>query len=182
MDKISRAEAFERVGQAMFGLDRIGRLRGQEQYLLDVGPQGSPQPTAILQVNEVMQAERRANAMRHQHTAVNAWLKGHRFHGRQCSRARFEKVHAAEFPARMLPRATTPMASERAASGTRASLRSRPQRERAERALKAIYPTGIPDQTSEPNKILYKKVNQWLKASGLPEVQNDSILRAAGRR
>src|SRR5208282_1894908 len=133
MDKISRAEALERVGQAMFGFGWIGRLSGHEQYLLATGPQGSRSPMATLQVNDVMQAGRRANEMRHQHMAVDAWLKDHRLHGRRCSRARFQKVFAAEFPASVSPGTTTPIATKRAARGTRASSRSRPQRDRAKR-------------------------------------------------
>ena len=58
----------------------------------------------------------------------------------------------------------------------------RPQRERAERAIKALYPNDVPDQASEPNQILLKKVGDWLKDNKLPPVGDDTILRAAGRR
>jgi len=58
----------------------------------------------------------------------------------------------------------------------------RPTRERATKALKAIYPNVIPSMTDEPNDILCQKVGKWLKANKLPDVKNDTILRAAGRR
>ena len=58
----------------------------------------------------------------------------------------------------------------------------RPQRERAERAIKALYPNDVPDQASEPSQVLFKKVGDWLKDNKLPSVGDDTILRAAGRR
>jgi hypothetical protein len=58
----------------------------------------------------------------------------------------------------------------------------RPRRERVEQAIKDPYPNGVPDQASESNKILLKKVDDWLEANKLPGVGDDTILRAAGRR
>jgi hypothetical protein len=58
----------------------------------------------------------------------------------------------------------------------------RPLRELAERAIKDLYPNGVPDQASERNKILLKNVGDWLEANNLPDVGDDTILRAAGRR
>ena len=58
----------------------------------------------------------------------------------------------------------------------------RPQRERAEWAVKDLYPNGVPDQASEPNRVVLKKVGNWLKNNKLHPVGNDTILRAAGRR
>lgn len=60
--------------------------------------------------------------------------------------------------------------------------RSRPARERIERALKELYPNGVPEQVDEPNKTLCRRVGEWLKSKRLPEAKNDTILRAAGRR
>jgi hypothetical protein len=60
--------------------------------------------------------------------------------------------------------------------------RRQPSRERAKKALDALYPGKIPDQDSEPNKILCGKVDAWLEIEKLPGVKSDTILRAAGRR
>jgi hypothetical protein len=59
---------------------------------------------------------------------------------------------------------------------------SQPTRERAKRALTAIYPTGIPEQTIEPNTILCRKVGDWLKSQNLLGASDATILRAANRR
>jgi hypothetical protein len=59
---------------------------------------------------------------------------------------------------------------------------SRPTRERAKRALNAIYPTGIPEETIEPNAILCRNVGKWLKSQNLLGVSDATILRAANRR
>ena len=55
-------------------------------------------------------------------------------------------------------------------------------RERAERAIKDLYPAGVPNQSTEPNSILWRKVGDWLKKNKLPDTSLDTILRAAGRR
>jgi hypothetical protein len=60
--------------------------------------------------------------------------------------------------------------------------RRQPSRERAIQALGALYHGKIPDQDSLPNKILCRKVGEWLKKKELPEVKADTIYRAAGRR
>jgi hypothetical protein len=60
--------------------------------------------------------------------------------------------------------------------------RRQPSRERAMQALDALYHGKIPDQDSLPNKILCRKVGEWLKKKELPEVKADTIYRAAGRR
>jgi hypothetical protein len=59
--------------------------------------------------------------------------------------------------------------------------RTRPARERARRALRAIYPEGVPSQAQVPNKSLCSLVCANLKDSALPKVSDDTILRAAGR-
>ena len=64
----------------------------------------------------------------------------------------------------------------------KARTKSRPSFERAGRAIKQHYPDGVPDQATEPNANLFRRVGEKLKQSGLPEVSNDTILRAAGRR
>jgi hypothetical protein len=58
----------------------------------------------------------------------------------------------------------------------------RPTRERARLAIVSLYPKGIPDPATEPNKTLCQKVQHWLKKNGMPKAGDDSILRAAGRR
>jgi hypothetical protein len=60
--------------------------------------------------------------------------------------------------------------------------KSQPTLERARIAIQELYPTGVPQQAAEPNTILCRRVGQKLKQAGLPEVSNDTILRAAGRR
>jgi hypothetical protein len=46
------------------------------------------------------------------------------------------------------------------------NLRSRqPQRERARRALAALFPDGPPDAADLPNKLLANQVNDWLEAN-----------------
>jgi hypothetical protein len=60
--------------------------------------------------------------------------------------------------------------------------RSRPALERACRAIDALYPNGVPDQAAEPNAKLCRRVGDKLKSEGLPNVSDDTMLRAAGRR
>jgi hypothetical protein len=63
-----------------------------------------------------------------------------------------------------------------------AQARSRPKFQGALRAIAEIYPDGVPDQAAEPNSKLCRRVGEKLKAAGLPEVSDDTILRAADRR
>jgi hypothetical protein len=60
--------------------------------------------------------------------------------------------------------------------------RAKPARERAIQAIQALYPNGVPDQVAVPNTSLCRRVGQWLKDSKLPDVKDDTVLRAAGRR
>jgi hypothetical protein len=60
--------------------------------------------------------------------------------------------------------------------------KSRPALERARGAIKELYPNGIPGQAAEPNTNLCRRVGEKLKQAGLPDVSDDTILRAAGRR
>jgi hypothetical protein len=62
------------------------------------------------------------------------------------------------------------------------SARSKPALERARGAITELYPDGVPGQAAEPNVILCRRVGEKLKQAGLPDVSNDTILRAAGRR
>jgi hypothetical protein len=64
------------------------------------------------------------------------------------------------------------------------STRSRraPALERARAAIQALYHGNVPDQAAEPNVKLCRRVGEMLKADGLPDVSDDTILRAAGRR
>jgi hypothetical protein len=56
-----------------------------------------------------------------------------------------------------------------------------PVRERARRALAALFSSEIPDAATLPNKLLVDKVNAWLKTQGLSIVDERTIRRAAGR-
>ncbi len=60
--------------------------------------------------------------------------------------------------------------------------KSAPAFDRAEAVIKEMYPHGVPDQATEPNKKLCRRVVAKLKEKRLPNVSNDTILRAAGRR
>jgi hypothetical protein len=60
--------------------------------------------------------------------------------------------------------------------------RVQPARERAKKAVDAIYGSNIPDQANEPNTMLCKNVGAKLKELNLPDVSDETILRAAGRR
>jgi hypothetical protein len=58
--------------------------------------------------------------------------------------------------------------------------KSQPDRERALRVIEELFPGGVPDQATLPNRHLCKRVNDRLEKH-LP-VSKDTILRAAGRR
>ena len=60
--------------------------------------------------------------------------------------------------------------------------KSRPALERAQVVIKELYPDGVPDQASEPNASLCRQVSVKLKEAKLPNVSDDTVLRAAGRR
>jgi len=60
--------------------------------------------------------------------------------------------------------------------------KSRPAIERARRVIEELYPNGLPDQATEPNVSLCRRVSAKLKDARLPAVSDDTILRAAGRR
>jgi len=64
----------------------------------------------------------------------------------------------------------------------RRGAKNRPTLERARGAVEELYPDGVPPQSAEPNANLCRRVGEKLKKSGLPNVSNDTILRAAGRR
>ena len=72
--------------------------------------------------------------------------------------------------------------NQRCQSETGAKSRSRPAHERAQRAIAAVYPDGVPTQFLKPNSLLCRRIGEWLKHNDLPSVSNDTILRAAGRR
>jgi 7-cyano-7-deazaguanine synthase in queuosine biosynthesis len=60
--------------------------------------------------------------------------------------------------------------------------KSKPALERADGAIRELYPKGVPGQAAEPNANLCRRVGEKLKQAGLPGVSDDTILRAAGRR
>jgi hypothetical protein len=59
--------------------------------------------------------------------------------------------------------------------------RTRPARERAQRALREIYPDDLPSQAEVPNKTLCSLVCGNLEHSRMLKVSDATILRAAGR-
>jgi hypothetical protein len=60
--------------------------------------------------------------------------------------------------------------------------RPQPARERARRALEALFDSGVPDAAALPNKHLAAMVNNWLKERKQPPVGQRTIQRAAGRK
>ena len=48
--------------------------------------------------------------------------------------------------------------------------------------IKELYPGGVPNQVTEPNVNLCQRVSVKLKEARLPNVSDDTILRAAGYR
>ncbi len=60
--------------------------------------------------------------------------------------------------------------------------RRRPALERTQRIINELYPDGVPDQATEPNSNLCRRVSNKLKEARLHAVSDDTILRAAGRR
>lgn len=58
----------------------------------------------------------------------------------------------------------------------------RPARERARIAIDELYPNGVPNRAAVSNARLCRQVGDRLKTIGLPDVSDDTILRAAGRR
>ena len=53
----------------------------------------------------------------------------------------------------------------------------------ARRALASLFPQGIPDAPSKPNKLLVRDVVKWIEDNKLRQsVGPDTILRAAGRK
>lgn len=57
---------------------------------------------------------------------------------------------------------------------------ARPKYDIARRALAELYPQGAP--ATVPNKRVVNSVAEWLKAKGLSQIGQDTILKAAGRR
>jgi hypothetical protein len=60
--------------------------------------------------------------------------------------------------------------------------RGNPARDSAQRAIDALYPSGVPDQATISNARLCHAAGKWLKENGYANVSDDTILRAAGRR
>jgi hypothetical protein len=58
--------------------------------------------------------------------------------------------------------------------------RSQPERNRAKSAVAALYPDGVPGTVSDVR--LCKAVKDWCQKNGQPDISEDTILRAAGRR
>jgi hypothetical protein len=57
-----------------------------------------------------------------------------------------------------------------------------PKRLTVAQAILELYPDGVPDQLTLPNKQLCAEVAQWLAEHGRPKLSETTIVRAAGRR
>jgi hypothetical protein len=74
------------------------------------------------------------------------------------------------------------------ATATATAPRPRDKRDRANTAIHALWPDGIPDRTILPNGKLCQRVTEWLKDDcrqrRVPLIlpSDDTILRAAGRK
>lgn len=79
-------------------------------------------------------------------------------------------IHAAKGPATA------------SAETAQSAARRRPKREAARKAIEALYPEGVPDQATEVNATLCRRVGAWLKDHEMSDANDDTILRAAGRR
>src|SRR5262249_44281154 len=60
--------------------------------------------------------------------------------------------------------------------------RARPQRDRAKEVIDALWPNGVPPQSKLRNALLLTRVQDHLKKNGSPNIIDESILRAAGRK
>jgi hypothetical protein len=69
-----------------------------------------------------------------------------------------------------------------ASSGEGKKKKGQPTFDRADRAIRQLYPQGVPDQSTLPNATLCKEVGAKLKELEQPDVSDDTILRASGRR
>jgi hypothetical protein len=72
--------------------------------------------------------------------------------------------------------------SAQPARETGARSRSRPKLESVQRAIRELYPQGVPEQSVVPNAHLCRRVGEKLKQQGLLNVSDDTVLRAASRR
>jgi hypothetical protein len=80
------------------------------------------------------------------------------------------------------PSARAPARTQLASKEAPARSRTRPALERAEQVIKLLYPEALPGQATVPNAILCRRAGEKLRELGLPDVSDDTILRAAGRR
>jgi hypothetical protein len=73
-----------------------------------------------------------------------------------------------------LPQPTSSETGERRKSG--------PKLESAQRAIRELFPEGVPEQSVILNANLCRLVGEKLKEQGFPAVSDETILRAAKRR
>ena len=92
------------------------------------------------------------------------------------------EVFSTDVTNALCPVATRGETAQRASSPKKPKTKSQPAREGAKRAIQELYPEGVPDQTVLPNATLCRRVGEMLKALKLPEVSDETILRAALRR
>ena len=67
-------------------------------------------------------------------------------------------------------------------SETGARRKSGPKLESAQRAIRELFPEGVPEQSVILNANLCRLVGEKLKEQGFPNVSDETILRAAKRR
>jgi hypothetical protein len=71
---------------------------------------------------------------------------------------------------------------KKASKKTDARSKSQPALKAAQEAIKELFPQDPPGQSVLRNKMLCRQVSEKLREKGLPNVSDDTILRAAGRR
>src|SRR5262245_31377218 len=62
--------------------------------------------------------------------------------------------------------------SERTSSTTGTKSRSRPGRERTQKAINELFPKGLPEPATLPNALLCRRVGEKIKELGLPAVSD----------
>jgi hypothetical protein len=75
-----------------------------------------------------------------------------------------------------------PLVTQSSVEAPRRRRKSAPECGRALLAINALWPGGVPSEIVLLNCTLCKEVTAWLKKRRLPEVKDDTILRAAKRR
>lgn len=92
------------------------------------------------------------------------------------------ELYSADVASVICPAAERDQSDSRSSPKVGSRSRRRPVHERALQVLSELFPQGIPEQADLPNTLLCRRVGEKLKELGKPDVSDDTILRAAGRR